>query len=306
MKAIALAYHNMGCAGLAALLRCGFEVQAVFTHTDNPNESIWFSSVAQMAAEQNIPVYAPENINASTWIDYVSKLQPDILFSFYYRHLLRQPLLDIPSQGCLNLHGSLLPKYRGRCPINWVLVNGETETGVTLHYMTPKLDDGDVVAQRRIIIDYDETAKSLMDKAVDSATLLLEDVLPKIKEGTAQRYPQDHAQSSYFGSRCSDDGEIDWSRSAVEVRNLIRAVTHPYPGAFSFVEDRKMLIWLATVILLNHNAKSGTVLSTDPLIIACGHNALQIDDAQVENGTYTKGKRRGLKTLILGSTRNLN
>jgi UDP-4-amino-4-deoxy-L-arabinose formyltransferase/UDP-glucuronic acid dehydrogenase (UDP-4-keto-hexauronic acid decarboxylating) len=135
----------MGCVGIKALLRHGFEIVAVFTHEDDPQETIWFDSVAEIAAENHIPVYAPADINHVIWVDKIKELRPDILLSFYYRHLIRAEILDIPKAGCLNLHGSLLPKYRGRAPINWVLINGERETGVTLHYMTPRADDGDIV-----------------------------------------------------------------------------------------------------------------------------------------------------------------
>jgi UDP-4-amino-4-deoxy-L-arabinose formyltransferase/UDP-glucuronic acid dehydrogenase (UDP-4-keto-hexauronic acid decarboxylating) len=150
MKAIVLAYHNIGCVGIEALLKNGYEIAAVFTHNDNPNENIWFNSVAELASSHGIPVFAPEDINHPLWIQKIIEIDPDILFSFYYRNMVASEILDIPSSGCLNLHGSFLPKYRGRCPLNWVLVNGETETGITLHYMTPRADDGDIVGQKKI------------------------------------------------------------------------------------------------------------------------------------------------------------
>ena len=152
MKTVVLAYHTIGCRGLEALLRNGFEIAAVFTHQDDPDENIWFESVAELAASRNIPVHAPADINHPLWVKKIREIAPDIIFSFYYRNLIRPPILDIPPAGCLNLHGSFLPKYRGRSPINWVLVNCEKETGVTLHYMTPRPDDGDIVCQKRIEI----------------------------------------------------------------------------------------------------------------------------------------------------------
>ena len=160
MKTVVLAYHDMGCVGLEALLKHGYQVQAVFTHCDDPKETIWFRSVAECAANAGIPVYAPENINHPLWIAKIKALKPDIIFSFYYRQMIKQPLLDIPPKGCLNLHGSLLPKYRGRCPVNWVLLNGETETGVTLHYMTARPDDGDIVVQAKVKIAENDTART--------------------------------------------------------------------------------------------------------------------------------------------------
>jgi len=157
MKAVVLAYSNIGCTGIEALLSQGIEIAAVFTHKDNPSEDIWFDSVAELAGANDIPVYAPGDINHPLWVDKITKMAPDVIFSFYYRDMVKAPILSIPPAGCLNLHGSLLPAYRGRCPINWVLVNGEQETGVTLHYMTPTPDDGDIVAQHRIPIAPEDT-----------------------------------------------------------------------------------------------------------------------------------------------------
>ena len=128
MKTVVLAYHNIGCTGISVLLEQGFDIQAVFTHRDDPNENLWFDSVAEMAAAHNLQVFAPDNINHPLWIERIRRLQPDIIFSFYYRAMVGPEILAIPQKGCLNLHGSLLPKYRGRCPVNWVLVNGEEET----------------------------------------------------------------------------------------------------------------------------------------------------------------------------------
>ena len=290
MKTIVLAYHNMGCMGLRALLENGYDVAAVFTHTDNPNENIWFESVAQVAAQNGIPVFAPEDINHPLWVNKIAAMQPDILFSFYYRNMLKPAILDIPKLGALNLHGSLLPKYRGRVPINWALVNGEKETGVTLHYMTPRPDDGDIVAQRAVPILESDNAKTLFDKCVDAAKVLLDEQLPLIKNNTAQRTPQDASQSTYYGGRKPEDGIIDWTRSAIDIRNLVRAVTIPYPGAFSYRANHKILIWQSSIAAQNSETP-GTVLSIDPLVVACGEGALQVDFGQVEGGIYQSGAR---------------
>jgi len=291
MKAVVLAYHNMGCTGLRALLRQGFDVVAVFTHTEDPNENIWFESVAELAAQHDIPVFAPEDINHPLWVARIAEMAPDILFSFYYRNLIKPPLLAIPSQGCLNLHGSLLPKYRGRVPINWVLVNGEEETGVTLHYMTPRPDDGDIVAQRRIPITQEDTAKSLFGRAVTSADAMLDAVLPQILAGTAPRIAQNPDGASYFGGRKPEDGLIDWSKDATSIRNLVRAVTRPYPGAYSFSLDRKFIVWQATVVPGNEGAAPGTLLSADPPVVACGRDSLRLDFGQLVGGVYQSGSQ---------------
>ena len=173
MKCVVLAYHNIGRAGIEALLQNGFEISAVFTHQDNPNENIWFGSVAELAGEYNIPVFAPESVNHPVWINRIRAMKPDFIFSFYYRDMAGEELLAIPAKGAINLHGSLLPKYRGRVPLNWAIINGETETGVTLHYMTKKADAGDIISQEKIAIDDNDTAKTLFDKATAAAKTMV-------------------------------------------------------------------------------------------------------------------------------------
>ncbi len=284
MKAIVLAYHNLGCLGVEALLRHGFDVGAVFTHLDDAAENIWFRSVARLTNSRGLRVYTPEDINAPEWVDLAQGLNPDILFSFYYRRLIRRPLLDLPSAGCLNLHGSLLPKYRGRCPVNWVLVNGEKETGLTLHYMTPRPDDGDIVDQERVPIGDDDTAASLYEKLMPAADCLLDRALPRILRGTAPRLPQDHSRASYFGGRTPEDGLIDWSETATRIRNLVRAVTHPYPGAFTWFSGQRLYVWAASVVESVNEARAAKILSTDPLVVACGEGGLKIEDWEWEGG----------------------
>lgn len=290
MKAIVFAYHNMGCTGIEALLRNGVEIQAVFTYPDSKDESLWFDSVAQLASRHNIPVHAPDNVNHPIWVEQIKSWSPDIIFSFYYRDLISQTILDIPKVGALNLHGSLLPKYRGRAPINWVLVNGETETGVTLHYMTDKADAGDIVCQQAIAIDATDTALSLNHKATTAAAAMLNQYLPAIIQGSAPRQPQDHTAASYVTRRTPKDGAIDWNQPATQIHNLVRAVTRPYPGAFTYRGQRKVILWesCAVAVPARKNAP-GTILSTAPLVIACGEGALQIVFAETEGNVYMAG-----------------
>jgi UDP-4-amino-4-deoxy-L-arabinose formyltransferase / UDP-glucuronic acid dehydrogenase (UDP-4-keto-hexauronic acid decarboxylating) len=288
MKAIVLAYHNIGCAGIEALLKQGIEIAAVFTHKDDPNEAVWFDSVAELASSRGIPVFAPDDINHPLWVERIRALAPDILFSFYYRDMVKPPILEIPREGCLNLHGSLLPRYRGRCPINWVLVNGESQTGVTLHHMTARPDDGDIVGQRKIPINTDDTALTLHHKATRAATELLNDVLPRIVDGTAPRQPQDASLASYFGGRGPADGEIDWEKPAATVKDLVRAVTRPYPGAFSHIGNRKCLFWSVRDIE-GGNGDPGTVLSVSPFVIACGQGAVEVLAGQGDDGVTQSG-----------------
>ena len=182
MRIIFLGYHNIGYACLEALIELcrelGDEIVAVVTHADDPQENIWFASVRQLAFENYLPVYQPANPNDPAFVAAMQALQPDWLFSCYYRHMLKQPILDLPRLGALNLHGSLLPRYRGRCPLNWVLVHGETETGITLHYMEAKADQGDIVAQTAIPITPEDTAFTLFAKMTAAAGPLFREIYP--------------------------------------------------------------------------------------------------------------------------------
>ena len=291
MKAVVFAYHNLGCIGLQALADAGYEVQAVFTHTDNPGENRFFSSVAHQAARLALPAFAPEDVNHAVWVEYIRELRPDVLFSFYYRDLISEEILSIAPLGGFNLHGSLLPRYRGRAPVNWVLVNGEKETGITLHKMVRQPDAGDIVGQSAVVIADDDTALTLHEKLSAAAKPLLAELLPQIKTGTFSLKKQNDAEASYFGRRRPEDGEIDWQKPASAVYNLVRAVTEPYPGAFTYSGQRKMIVWKARVVKGESGERPGTVLSADPLLIACGEDALEVTFGQAEQGLYQPGSR---------------
>lgn len=231
--AVVFAYHNVGVRCLSVLLAHKLDVSLVVTHNDNPAEMIWFDSVAGLAAQHRLPTMTPDDPNAAAVVARIRALQPDFLFSFYYRNMLQPPLLATAGNGALNMHGSLLPKYRGRVPINWAVINGETETGATLHYMTEKPDAGDIVDQQAVPILPDDTAFDVFDKVTAAAALVLDRSLPALIAGNAPRRPQDLARGSYFGGRQPEDGRIDWRQTASTVHNLVRGVAPPYPGAFT-------------------------------------------------------------------------
>lgn len=289
MKTVVFAYHDFGCTGIKALLAAGFEISAVFTHQDNPQERVYFESVARLCAEHNIPSYVPDRLDHPLWRAQIEAMAPAFIFSFYYRDLIPQSILGLARKGAFNLHGSLLPRYRGRAPLNWVLVNGEHQTGVTLHHMVEKADAGDIVAQIPVSITADDDAPSLHHKLLHTATKLLEGALPLIAAGTAPSMPQDHSKATYFGRRTPADGAIDWTQPAQTVRNLIRAVTQPYPGAFTYTSDRKMIIWDAHISAIKHDQAAGSILAENPLTIACGEDALIIKIGQAENGICVSG-----------------
>ncbi|WP_323644560.1 bifunctional UDP-4-amino-4-deoxy-L-arabinose formyltransferase/UDP-glucuronic acid oxidase ArnA [Pectobacterium versatile] len=291
MKAIVFAYHDIGCVGLEALKLAGYEIQAVFTHSDAPGENHFYASVAKAAAEMDVPVFAPEDINHPLWVNRIRELAPDVIFSFYYRTLLSDDILQLPAFGAFNLHGSLLPRYRGRAPVNWVLVNGETQTGVTLHKMVSRADAGDIVAQSVVAIDDDDTALTLHGKCRTAAAALLAQQLPLIRSREITLTPQDESRASYFGRRTAADGLIDWHKSAREINNLIRAVTEPYPGAFTFLGERNVTIWRARVVKDKIGGEPGAIISTSPLVVSCGEDALEIVSGQSETGLYMSGSR---------------
>ncbi|MCF2133636.1 MULTISPECIES: formyltransferase [Burkholderiaceae] len=257
-RAVVFAYHNVGARCLRVLLARGVDVALVVTHQDNPQERIWFESVAAVAADYGLPAITPADPHAPELAEAVRAVQPDFLFSFYYRHMLPDSLLALAPRGAFNLHGSLLPKYRGRVPTNWAVLNGETETGATLHEMTVKPDAGAIVAQTPVPILPDDTASQVFDKVTVAAEQTLWRVLPALLAGDAPRLPNDLAAGSYFGGRRPEDGRIDWSLPAQQVYNLVRAVAPPYPGAFTDVSGERFIV--AAARLARHNAASTATL----------------------------------------------
>jgi methionyl-tRNA formyltransferase len=267
-KTVVMGYHTMGCLGFEALLAHSFEVAAVFTHRDDPREVVWWESLTRKAEARGIPVHYPENAKSPEVKDLVASYAPDFLFSFYYRFMIPPAVLALAGRGALNLHGSLLPRYRGRAPVNWVLVEGETETGVSLHYMVEKPDAGALVDQERVAIDFADTAFTLYGKLEDAAERLLDRALPALAAGTAKASPLDLSQGSYRGGRKPADGCVDWSWSPKRIYDLVRAVTHPYPGAFTTLRGRRLLVWWAlpvpgTVTEITEIGVPGTVIAVD-------------------------------------------
>ena len=247
-SAVVFAYHNVGVRCLSVLLAAGVDVKLVVTHQDNPAEEIWFASVRQLCLDHGIPVITPADPNTPEIETQVAALDADFLFSFYYRHMLKAPLLQSVRRGAYNMHGSLLPKYRGRVPVNWAVINGESETGATLHQMNVKPDNGAIVDQFAVPILPDDSAHDVFCKVVVAAELCLHRTLPQLLAGTAEHRPQDLSQGAYFGGRCADDGRIDWQQNARQIHNLVRAVTRPYPGAFADLPTGRMLLWRTRVL----------------------------------------------------------
>lgn len=232
-SAVVFAYHNVGVRLLKVLIDAGVQIRLVVTHADNPNETIWFGSVAQVAAEHGLPCITPEAADTPELLAQLQALAPDYLFSFYYRYMLPQALLEVPRHGAYNLHGSLLPRYRGRAPVNWAVVRGEREIGATLHVMNAKPDHGAIVDQQAVPILSNDTAREVFDKVTLAAELVLARCLPGLLAGTAVLQPQQHIAGQYFGRRTPEDGRIPANATAWQAHNRVRGVAPPdYPGAF--------------------------------------------------------------------------
>ena len=255
--AVVFAYHNVGVRCLSVLLAHGVDVQLVLTHEDDPSEQIWFDSVSKLAARNHLMFATPKNPNEPQWLEQIAHLKPDFIFSFYYRHMLSPELLACARKGAYNMHGSLLPKYRGRVPVNWAVIHGERQTGATLHEMVTKPDAGAIAGQQAVPILPDDTAFEVFQKVTVAAEMVLDDTLPSILNGSLKMQAQDLSQGSYFGGRKPEDGRIQWTQSAVQIHNLIRAVAPPYPGAFTELQGQRLRI-LRSRVLHEHRNTEGT------------------------------------------------
>ncbi|MES2208024.1 MAG: formyltransferase [Pseudomonadota bacterium] len=251
-SAVVFAYHQVGVRCLEVLLEHNIDVALIFTHQDDPKELLWFPSVAECAKNYNIRVVKPEHPNTEAWAREIENINPDFIFSFYYRYLISDRILSLPSKGSLNMHGSLLPKYRGRVPINWAVLHGEKESGASLHYMVAKADQGDIVDQAQVPILRNDTAFEVFQKVCTAAECVLHRSLPALIQGSAVRRVQDATQASYFGRRTPAQGEIDWSKSAWDIHNLIRAVAPPYPGAFFEFAEHRFIVEKSLYVNTSH------------------------------------------------------
>jgi methionyl-tRNA formyltransferase len=239
-SAVVFAYHDVGVRCLSVLLAGDVSVPLVVTHRDNPSERIWFASVERLARERDVPVETPEDPNAPEFVEKLRAIRPDFLFSFYYRHMLSPEVLGTAARGAYNMHGSLLPKYRGRVPVNWAVLHGERETGATLHRMVMKPDAGDIVDQMAVPILPDDQAIDVFRKVTVAAEIVVHRALPDLLEGTASEVEQDLSKGGYFGGRRPEDGRIDWTKPARKIHDLVRAVAPPYPGAFTDFRGRRL------------------------------------------------------------------
>ncbi|MGC1678329.1 MAG: formyltransferase [Candidatus Binataceae bacterium] len=300
---VVFAYHEMGYACLSELIELGAPIAALFSHRDDPQEEIWWRSCAELAARHNVAVHYPGKIDAQ-WSAKIAAMRPAIIYSFSYRHLIADDVLALAPSGAYNLHPSPLPRYRGRAPVNWMLANGEREAGVTLHHMVARADAGDIVAQKMVAIDDADTALTLYRKLVPAGAAIVRECHPRIVAGTAPRTPQDLAAGSYFGRRGPEDGRIDWRWPARRIVNLVRAVTHPYPGAFCYLGDCKLFIWNARIA--NESEKRGEpgeIVAEDAggaLEIAAGQGSVLVIRTQLEGAAEGAARNVAAAHLLEG------
>ncbi|MCW5593181.1 MAG: formyltransferase [Burkholderiales bacterium] len=282
--AVVFAYHDVGCRCLSALLAAGVEIPLVVTHRDNPAETIWFASVEELARGAGLEVATPDDPNDPAFVGRLARLAPDFLFSFYYRQMLSPAVLATARRGAWNMHGSLLPKYRGRVPVNWAILRGERETGATLHEMVEKPDAGRILGQEAVPIGENDTAVEIFGRVTDAAGRVLERALPSLLDGTAAPVPQDLRAGSYFGGRRPEDGRIDWTKGAREVHDLVRAVAPPYPGAFTALGPRRVRVlrtWWSEPPPLAA-AGAGAVTAADGRAWACCGDGRWLELREVE------------------------
>jgi methionyl-tRNA formyltransferase len=241
-RAVVFAYSEVGVRCVRELLAQGVEIPLLLTHADDPGENQWFGSVRQLAEARGLRVETPDTPNTPQWIAEGRGANPDFLFSFYYRYMLEKAWLEVPRRGALNMHGSLLPKYRGRAPVHWAILNGESATGASLHYMVSKPDAGALVDQQSVPILENDTALDVSLKVAEAAAQVLRRSLPNLVAGNAKETPLDLSKGTYFGRRRPEDGRIDWRCTARAVHDLVRAVAPPFPGAFTEVNGCRLAV----------------------------------------------------------------
>ncbi len=287
MRAVVFAYSNVGDRCLRVLHAGGVHVALVVTHRDDPGETLWFARVADTAAELGLRYVYGDDPHASELAAEVAQVRPDLIFSFYYRAMIPAALLALAPAGAFNMHGSLLPHFRGRAPTNWAVLKGATETGATLHEMVAKPDAGAIIDQSAVPILPDDTARQVFDKVTVAAEQVLWRSLPAILAGNAPRRPNELAKGSYYGARKPEDGRIDWMDAAHDVYNLIRAVAPPYPGAFTEVAGRRLVV--AQARRLPHDPAlavlaPGLHVAGQRIIGVCGDGGV-IDVRELRDGT---------------------
>lgn len=285
MNIVFMGTPDIAADSLKALITAGHKISAVFTKPDKPvgrRQILTAPPVKVLALENNIPVYQPETLRDGNAYDILKQINPEIIVVVAYGKLLPKEILDLPKYGCINAHASLLPKYRGSSPIQWSIVCGEKKTGITVMQMDEGMDTGDIISKAEIEIGENETAEELFDRLSLLAGELLCSTLDLIENGTAVRTPQNEAEASHAPMIRKEMGEIDFSKKAQDIHNLVRGF-YSWPAAYTFIGTKRLKVYKTEIVSLS--GKAGTVLKSDKeLVIACGDKAIRLCDIQLEGG----------------------
>lgn len=284
LRIIFMGTPEFACPTLRKLIERKEEIIAVVTQPDRPKgrgQRLVPPPVKALAEEHGIPVFQPAKVRAPEAIARIRELAPDLIVVVAFGQILPQSLLDIPKHGCINIHASLLPRYRGAAPINWCLINGETETGITTMQMDAGLDTGDMLVKRAIPIGPDEDALSLHDRLSLLGAETIDETIDRLMAGTLAREKQDDSLSCYAPMLKKEDGLIDWTGEAARIKNLVRGLT-PWPCAYTFLDGKTLKIF--TVSATDESGEPGTVLRVgkDGVVVACGSGSLLIGELQLE------------------------
>jgi len=293
---------DFAVSSLSKLIESNYNIITVITQPDKKvgrKQEITYSPVKKVALKYNIPLLQPQKIK--NIYKEIKELNPDIIITAAYGQIIPKNILDIPKFGCINIHGSLLPKYRGASPIQYAILKGDKETGITVMEMDEKMDEGDIISQKSIEIENSDTASSLHDKlSILGANLLLE-TLPKILDQKAKYIPQDKNKATYTKILKKEDGKIDWNKSADEIEKMIRAF-YPWPGSYTKLDEKRLKIISAKVFKPENNLESGTIFITEDgnLAVKCNKNSLVLGKVQLEGKKEISGKEflNGNKNIL--------
>lgn len=288
MKVVFMGTPDFAVPVLEALIK-NHEVVAVVSQPDKPKgrgKKLQPTPVKAFAEANNIPVYQPKRIKNDEFIDFLEKIEADIYIVVAYGQLLSQRILDIPKYGCVNVHGSLLPKYRGAAPIQWSIIDGEEKTGVTIMYMVKKCDAGDMILKKEIEIDSEDTYETLHDKMAPVGAEALIEALDLIEKGQAKAEKQDDSLSCYASMITRDMGIIDWSKSSKEIKNKIRGF-NPVPAAYTNYGEDILKIFKVDILEGYDNGEIGEILAVDKkkgFIVKTGNGAVMVTEIQAKGG----------------------
>lgn len=290
MKIIFMGTPDFSVPILEALIQAGHNVVLAVTQPDQPKgrgKAVQFSAVKTAAAAHQIPVYQPKRIREPECVSYLRTFEADIMVVAAFGQILSEDILTMPRYGCVNVHASLLPKYRGASPIQWAVLNGDKISGVTTMQMDVGIDTGDILEKTEIVLDEDETGGSLFDKLSDAGAKLCVQTIAHIQDGTVTRTKQEEAQATHVGMITKQMGKVDWTKSAAEIERQIRGLD-PWPGTYTSLHGKTLKLWKAAVLEGGDSAQAGQIVYADKqqLVIQTGEGRLSLLEVQLE------GKKR--------------